>query len=354
MELREIIRKNINEALGVPENIYETAIQLYDIIINKVEGLNVNSEGEYGFGVRGEFRIADYKFDSVEVTFSIEYKDKLDNPEIIGMSVNNESRKTDDFRLKNVKSKTLELEIKFLVSKSYDFNGFMDFLKSNRNMIIASFSHELKHFYVSNKKIYDNAQERALYDAVSRKGFGVWPIDKFLHDIYYTTVNESLVRPSEVSAAIRNNDISQKDFLEFLKDNDTYLNLKRISQFTYEGLRKELEEDIERVTQFLNRIDINTDNMTDKEKIDEILRLVMINVGNWTIKNYSETLTTSFLEQLVGFEGEKQKVFDKFVRRYQKFNTTEEFFRFYEKLFHFVGKNMIKKISKLYAITKKS
>lgn len=357
--MKYIDNKNIvlKEAFGVPDNLYETALMVYENILTKIKNLkksDLDEDDEYMIQFSGDFRIADFNFRDVQITFKIIETEQLKKPEIVSMSVESESRTTDDLKLKNIKNKTANLTIVIGLPEGFDYNGLTELMVEEKNFIIESLSHELKHHYDSNKKIYDNTYQRARYSGVSRKRFGIWPIDKFLHDIYYTTITENLVRTSEIASAIRNNDISQKDFLKFLKDNDTYKNLRRISNFTYEGLVDEIYKEMDKVDIFLKRLEYDVNDMSDEEKVNEILRLVMVNVGNWTVNSYRDLITTSFLERLVGFEGEKEKIFQRFVNRNHGFKTPEEFFRFYEKLFKFVGKNMIRKVAKLYAITKKS
>jgi hypothetical protein len=61
-----------------------------------------------------------------------------------------------------------------------------------------------------------------------------------------------------------------------------------------------------------------------------------------------------FIQSILGFKGEKEKVFNKFVNRVRRFNNYEDFFNFEEKNFKFVANKMLRKIAKLYAIIEKS
>ena len=356
METKDKIRNVIKEALGVPDNLYETSQKLFDKIIPKFKGFDeslLDNENSLTIGFQDKFRIADFEFSKVFITFYFEKVKKIKKPEIIAMSSESESEKTKDFRLRMIRKKTLKLNVKVILPENFDFKDFDNFLKTEKKEIIESLNHELKHSYDAFKKIYDNPYERALYNAMSTKRFGIWTIDRFFHDLYYTTVNESLVRPSEVAAAIRNNEISQKEFLNFLYDNDTYKNLRRISEFNYETFRLELVQEIKKIDKLLKKLGYDVETMSIDEKIDEVLRLMMVNISNWTISEFQGILTSQFMEQLLGFTGEKERIFQKFKNRYHRFNTPEEFFRYYEKLFKYVGDKMIRKIAKLYAITKR-
>lgn len=348
------MKKNLKEALGVPENLYETSIQIYNRLVNALKRV---SKDDFVPGVgkqlkfRGQFRISDFPFSTVKFQVGVEPNKKVEFPELISMVIRSESLKTDDFRLKTVKSKTIDLLAIIVVPEDYDYTKLSEFITTQRDEIIQNLSHELKHGYDHEKKPYDNPHQRAEYMASINKSFNIPSVDRFLHDIYFISVNENLVRPSEVMAAIKNNQISQKDFLAFLRSHETYLNLKRISQFTTTQLKSDLSKDMKYVNRFLKKLDFDVDTMTDRKKINEILRLVWVNLTNWKIQEFQKILTSSFIEELLGFEGEKQKVFERFVKRNQRFKNYREFFNFYENHFQNVANLMIKKIAKLYAIT---
>ena len=343
--------KFLNEALGVPDNLYETSLQIYDKILSKLKDLKSSDINGLNLVFKGKFRISDFEFSTVNVDIHFIIEPKISEPDIMSMGVETESKKTKNFRLKFIKKKSLTLSLNVVIPENYDLSNFYDLVESKKNILIVALNHELKHGYDSYKKIYDNLHRRAQYDAVVNKISGIWAVDVFFHDIYFTTLIENLVRPSEISAAIKLNQISQKEFLNFLYDNDTYKNLKRISEFTYDKFKQRLKSDIDSVSKFLSNFLENVDEMSEEEKINEMLRLIRINITNWTIQNYKSILKTDFYEELIGFSGEKEKFFRKVINRLQRFKNTDEFFKFYENQFQFVGRQMIKKIAKLYALT---
>lgn len=357
MELRNLIKKVISEALGVPNNLYETSVELYEKILPELKDIDrssLDSENTYVLSLYDKFRIADFYFNKIVVEIRFYFSKEIQKPLLFGYSVNQQTEQTSNLKYKIIKSQDINLSILLAIPENYDFDELTNFFISEKKELIQSFSHELKHAYDSYKEIYDNPYERALYSGVARKKFGIKPIDIFLHDIYYVLVTENLVRPSEVEAAIRNNDISQKEFLNFLKTNETYVNLKRISEFSYDNLKEELSNYMKEIDNLLNELKVyNIDDKTDDEKIDEVLRLVMVNVSNWTLEKFQELLVSSFFERIMGLSGEKQRMLERFAARNRRFKSAQEFFEYYEKLFRYVGKNMIKKIAKLYAMTKK-
>ena len=101
-----------------------------------------------------------------------------------------------------------------------------EYLKKEKNEIISSITHELKHKYDDYKKPKNSLTARGEYSAYTNRGFGdIDPINKFLHHLYFTHSIENLVRPSELAGSIQSGEISKKDFYNFLMDNRIYKEL---------------------------------------------------------------------------------------------------------------------------------
>lgn len=351
------MRSLLSEALGVPENIYKTAVQVYKSILNVLKSKSItdfdsDTEIDKKITIRGNFKISDYLFDQINFTINIKKFQFVEEPTMFSMTITADAKLTDKLKIKSIVNNYLNISMLIGVPEDFDVKNIVRFFIEKRPEIIENLSHELKHGYDRFKRPNENPAKRAEYNAVSGKRFGLIPIDTFLHDMYYATVSESLVRPSEIEAAIRNNRISQKDFLNFLQKNETYTNLKRISNFSTTNLKSELKKDIPKIDRFLRKINVDIDGLSDDEKVDELLRLVWVNVTNWNIENMKDILTTSFLEKVIGFSGEKERVFRRFITRNTRFKNYQEFFNYYENYLHDVANKMIKKISKLYAIIK--
>lgn len=344
--------KIINEVLGVPDNLYETSVQVYEKILkstNRIKQTKTSPNDEYEVKFRGKFRISDYEFSTINLKLEVKDNSHFKEPEIASMSFEMSYRRTDKFGLKNLVGNDITLLITIINPEGQSLD-FFEFFKKNKNSMISGLSHELKHAYDHFKSKFSDPKERSIYSAVSGKHTGVDALDILLHDIYFTTMTENLVRPSEIVADIKNNKISQKEFLKFLTNSVIYKNLKRISNFSYSNLRKQLENEIQNVDSLLKYLEIDITNKTKDERIDEVLELFLDNLMNWSIENYHQLLVTHPFEVLLGFTKQKQKVFDKFVQRQTKLKTPKNFFEFYEKKFNTVGNLMIRKIAKLYSI----
>jgi hypothetical protein len=355
-ELRLSIRQVLLERLGVPEGILETAENLYEDIIRELDQNTFNeNEKEYEFNFNANYKISDLEIDSVKVYFEINKWNDISKKDyvILGYATPFESTSYNDSEKLTIVTSFDEfiVKFKFLVPQDWQFEELVNLIKKNKSDILNSLSHELMHAYDSHKSGYDDASERANYQAAQSVSFGIDPIDTFLHLLYFTHAAENVVRPTEIAMAIKSGKVSQKNFLNFLKDNETYKMLDKARNFSYEKLKNELKDfipDIDRIGQKMNH------NMgsNDEEKIDEILRIVYVNLINNKAQSYVNLMTSNIIEKMLGLQGKKGEQFQKFLRKIQKFNNTKDFFVNEEKLFKFVANNMIKKISKLYDMTK--
>ena len=128
--------------------------------------------------------------------------------------------------------------------------------------------------------------------------------------------------------------------------------MRDINNFTYEGLKSELKDYIPQIDGVLNRTTNETFN-TDEEKIDEILRLVYVNLVNNTLNTTKSIMVNNFFEELMGFHGEKDELFRKIANSVIKFENNEKNFYLYEeKKFKRISGIMMKKLSKLYSMAK--
>ena len=350
-----IIRNIIREALGVPSNILEVSQRAYNRILSWVKNLT-KEDFESGKGAnvifRVDLRISDYHFSTMKVKLGVDEHPNVIEPEIISMAVRSQSKKTDELRLEPIKTKTVDLVIVMVVPENFHYEELDTFFIENENEILNNLAHEFKHVYDHFKKQSESPYERAEYQSVLAFGFNVEPMDRFLHDIYYISSSENLVRPSEVASAIKTGKISQSDFLNFLRSNETYRNLKRISEFDIEKFKSEILRNKKQLNSLLRQVKIKPKTMTDEEKVNAALQILYSSITNAKISQFEEMIKTSFLEELLGFQEEKKKIFERFVRRNSRFeNNPEGFVEYYKKLFNFVGKKMIRKIAKLYAMT---
>jgi hypothetical protein len=358
MNLRETISKVIKEALGVPDNIYETSVDVYNEILKQLDQpphiKHDDDEVKLYFMIEKGLRISDFLLPRILIEFTIHVDEDYEEFELVSMNVQSETeRPTEDnpSKLKKTEVEDLIMNSVFVGPETFVLEDFKKFIISIKSEFITSISHELKHAYDHTKGEYESVEYRAGYNAIAGKKFNINCVDLFFHDLYYVMASENLVRPTEIATAIKENKISQKDFLKFLNNNTTYQNLKRISQFTLEGFKDCLRKETKSVDKFFYHVG-GGEGLSEEEKVNKIIELVYINLVNWKVEAFKEILTSEFIEEILGFRGQKKKTFQKFINKISRFEKNpEDFFRYEEKNFRDVADKMIRKISKLHAIT---
>ena len=358
MELNKIIKKVLREAVGVPEGIVETAELVYGQLMSELKSLNSISEDDekLHFRLNGDYQISDYKFKKIDLTLEIIRTDQVDKGTLVGMSFNFKSR-LDNNTFKVIHQPTkkkIELSVSVAIPEDGDLNSVVQELENEKEMSISSLSHELMHSYDKFKKPISNPSQRADYEAYKNIRFGIEPIDDFLHNLYFIHSIENIVRPSEIAADLKSGSINKEGFLVFLKNNRVYKKLKEINSFTYEGLKKELLNHVNIIRERLVQSGIDIIPEDNEELVNTVLDLLRINLVNGKGTVLKQDLTTNFFEEMMGFSGKKEEVFRNYVKRIQKYDNTDDFFRNEEKMFKRTSYDLIKKIHKLYSILDKN
>lgn len=344
--------KMITEELGVPKGIVEVAENLCEEIIDAMSSFT-EREDKYPIELFVDYNISDLNIKKVNIEISMVKSDQMtdDDFEIIQYSVLLRTRRTGKEKMDIVTDLTSPtIVIRIGTSKNYKLSNLVEFIKSKKNDLISSITHELMHIYESFKYPYSNARKKAEYKAYQNIFFGIKPIDDFLYLLYFVHSIENVVRPSELSADIKLNKVSQKNFLEFLENYETYKNLNMARRFSYDGLKKELKNYIPQIDDLGEHIG-ESFGETDEEKIDEVLRLLWVNITNEKGEKYMEMMSTNSLSQIFGLPSQNSKVTKKYIRKLVKYNNAIDFFTDMEKNLKFVSDKMIRKISKLYAMT---
>jgi hypothetical protein len=347
-------KKILNERLGVPEGIIDVSKNLYNDIIDIFFKKLSKYKRTYNFTIKPKlpYQIKDFTIDKVELEITLHETDQTDVVDFIGMSVKSNFSK--DFSgekpkfINDIKS-TSKIEFDLVVPEVWDVNMVKEYLQNKKVKIISSFAHELKHEYDDFKSKTFSLVERINYN-VARKMMG-WlkPLNDFSYYLYFISKIESLVRTTEISTELDLMGVTKKQFLNFLLKNRTYKLLKDIQNFSFGNLKNNLLEYIKEIEKIFDEIEIDYSDMSDSEKVDEILRLYVVNFSNKKFKDYLRYMTDSFMDDILGFSEKKENWIEKYKRTISKYENNEiKFFENSEKLFKFVSTKMIKKISKLY------
>jgi hypothetical protein len=347
-----IRKQKLNEAAGVPNFIFDSSVNIYQEILNQIK-TDTDEEDEKFFEIDIDFKIGDLNFDKVNFTLSfVEYDG--DEYQWIKMGIRNKSQLTPEFFFEHqIIEGEIDLILDIAVPNNWEYQKFIELFINHRKKMIESISHELMHVYENNKKGIQDTRDLAEYVAAGKVKTGIIPLDQFSHFLYYITMIENIVRPSEVHTYLKLNQANRKSFMELLKDNDTYKKLVEIRNFSYQGLRKQLLGLIPEIENFFNEAGVENDeyeNLDDEGKVNMFLQIYYNSLTHAKANTLHEMLTTNFLEAIAGFIGDKDIFFRKFLKRISRFESFEEFFLYEESKFKFVADKMIKKISKVYSL----
>ena len=366
--------KFINEALGVPDSILTAAEEMFDIVVNDVKSID-EKEDTYAFSGDLDFELGDKKkivIDGYELTVNVEELDGYDgNVLVMSMGMGQSFNFDREVMMKRIEpSTTAEIEITFGVSENWEPHELYDTIMKERVKYLSSIAHELKHKYDKQAKELDLVGRDAEYTATQRMStFGIPVIDhKFFRYVYYISIAENLVRTTEVASELKSKNITKSQFKEFLENNNVYKEFIEIKNFTFNSLIEGMKEQMDRVDALLEYIGADPENMSENEKIDEVLNLVYVNLVNLRmgifndmisdkadeIRNFLKLMSKnvpSFME-----DDDKEKMDNlrsKFLNYLIKFqNDPTGFFEAECEKFNYISTKMLKKISKLYALAK--
>lgn len=353
--MRDLIKKILNESVGVPSGILESSEELYKLILEEIKSFDDEIEGYYGFELNTEFKISDLKINKVIVDLTFEMVDDIKEVEYYSMAILQNAA----FDNKIMKLKTIivpgviRLSINMAGPKNTTMKDIIDYFTNKRNLLISTLSHELGHAYNNYKQNLVPIKGIGSYMGITKTSFPFRPIQTFLFYMYYTHTIENLVRPIEISSLMRTGDIDREGFYDFITNNETYQMLKKIGQFSYEKMREDLKKHSDSIRKFL-RYHPNIKNLnTDDQLVDELLRVVYINLVNNTTEQINNIMTTGEQESLLGFVGKKEEKFLDLVDFFSKFeNNIEGFYKYEEKNMKRVSEKMLKRLSKLWSLVK--
>jgi hypothetical protein len=358
-------KKIINEALGVPKHILDVAEKMYQIVLRDLKSIT-EKQDEYEFDGVTYFDLGDKKqipIRSYTLTVEVTETDQIDDGVQIG-SMGMGQQFTFDrgimMRL-NRESNEADFHIKFYGAENWEPKDLVDWFENNRSVAESSLAHELKHKYDHQVKRKGLIGNEAQYIAHQNLPNVLIPQvdDQFYRYLYFTDAIEASVRATEVASSMRSQGIKKSEFRDFLKNNRVFKNMMEIKNFTFEKLIRGVYENLDTVNGIFDAIGVDTESMSDKDKVKKILELIYVNIANKKIDTFDNYVDRgqdsflSFIRQLGGVVDEEEvKVrqikqnFRNFVAKYE--NNPLGFFKAEIDKFHRVSDQVIRKIGKLY------
>jgi len=356
--MKDLIKKILKEALGVPEGILESTEKIFQSITEELNSLpkKVENDGDYTFYISTNISISDYVLKNIILHLMFKADNEKERVDFYAMGYQNVSQfNNKTYRIVNVITpETIEVTINLSGPEKTTKKDIKNYFKSDKSKLMSALSHELGHAYNLYKKGGSDVKSMARYRAYTDLYFPIKEVNDFIYNLYYIHSVENIVRPIEVASEMKSGNINKENFYEFITNNDTYKKLKKINEFSYENFRNELFKNTKKIKSFLIRIGVEESKLeTDEEIVDELLKVVYVNLTNKSISTTMNMMITNPMEELFGFgiiDISKEEMFTKIARSFAKYhNDVEKFFKMEAKNFKYYSTKMLKKISKLYA-----
>lgn len=360
-EQYERLSGEMEEALGVPEGILDAGEEIYDLIVQNLEDFQggIRKLTKDGFDIDKEFTVGGHTFNKIKVKFDVEKHPNAKKADMVGMSSENESELDDRLVFRSVRDpQEITIGFKFFVEPGKDINAIKKYLKKHRNADIPTLSHEIMHAFRDVKQKTEPLHQRAGYSTIQRHRdfFGFIPeLNEFLFNSYFIHAIENVVRPTELAAEMRINNVSRKEFLNFFLNSEIIKRLKEIQNFSYEDLKEKMHssENIDKIKEMLEIAGVDYEDEDDDEVVDKFLKMFLVTLTKKKNQLMHKYLANNFYELVIGLSDVKEKFFNKYLAQTTKFGDDyETYFKNEEENFHKVSTMMFKKLAKLYAMAK--
>ena len=364
--LRQIVSRVINEAVGVPNNITNVGEKLYNKLIDKLDklsssGYDMNDLENETITIGIDDKINDVQIDSVDVSFKF-----ITHEEMTPVAYQNRVKarlSSDELSMEYKEFENeIDLNLVFTITPETTIEDLKNYFVKEKSDTMSSFTHELKHTYDQVKRAKANLKTKAEYEVISERGFGVYPIDKVIRNLYFISSIENLVRPSEIYSRIQSSNITKKEFYDFFMNDTIIQKLIEIRDYNFELFIDDLRKNIEDCEQFLRRVGEYEDGMSEDDVIEKTLNLAYINLTNWKTDALQEYLQIGGIQDLMdeimfGRDRKQEKI--NFLVGYQESLTRykDDPIEFYKDEINessSVAGRMFKKLSKLFSLVKES
>ncbi len=352
------MKKFLDEAVGVPEGIIDSAKKLYAQVINQIgtKGFDepITQDVKEQFKFNTNIKIVNLNIVSVDLNVYLEFHDV---DKIFFTQAGFASQTNIDYgEFKFIKNNNVgfsEFKLKFALPEGKEFttDDILNFIALNEEETVSTLAHELKHAYDEYVLGYETITDRVNYASITKfHGFGLPSIRNFFHYLYLATNAEIVVKPTEIASRMEHNQINKKEFLSFLLKDKTYNEFKYMSEITFEKFYQEILEDEDRIIHLFERSNIEVPESTT-ELINNLFNYLYVEFINNKLDILKDVLTENISEHILGLQGPKHEYFVRTMKKFTKYkNNPEDFFNNEIKYLNFIGNKMLKRLSKLYSI----
>jgi len=340
----------MTEEVGVPRNIEKAGETLYNEILSQFKKHNddvINDSSNFEIEFNTNLIISEKprkQLNITDINLKVDFTE-INRDKVLLMSAGYNPRPEIDknrwMLVNNNDPKELYVRLSFgYPDTDYHTTKFSDVINyciSNSTQLISSLTHELKHAYDYYVKPQESVKDFAHYMGIVKTNrFNLDIINNFFHLLYLATQTELLVKPSEVYSEMTLGGVNQKKFLEFILNNNTYKEFKKMREYTFNELT--------------NGIIDETSGLNPKD----VLRAVYINMSQIKLDTVSQYATDFFEDMMYQMSGVKSKGHEFTEKYYDEISKYQdkplEYFKQQVKHLNKVGDTMIRKIGKLYSI----
>jgi hypothetical protein len=357
------------EALGVPDGITEAAIMIYDKVMYAIPNNygfdDLNDINDKRIQINTDLQVSDYKFNNFSLQFNLIENDD-DELRIISFGSGNPMKMTSNGyeSMSILKNYGVGFALRIvLTAPRYITGGIIkQKLNSERESIIGVLAHEIMHTYNYYKNKKGNLPRELIYHLSTANNTGLRGVDNFFKCIYFGSLIETVVHASEIGSELKVRGIDRNNFLKFMLSHDTIVNLKFVSQYTFDKFITDLKSQIEDIKYSMQSANIPIPNNED-EIIFTFLRVywkTLIDNGVEKIKDMvidfndiNQLLYMNRFGKSMHEDTMKDVIRKVFMIRKEK--NEESFKRFFEKEINyasFMAKKNLRKLFKLYAMAK--
>ena len=378
MDKKKLLLGDLNEKLGVPDNLIEISREIFIDFINELRetsevrsnlSIERNKKVTIKVSDRSGYNIADFKFHSVTININAEVDpQQIAKVQMVGLGFAYSSQLSSVTQYKyshtdpDMDNINLEVRISGLKTTAWG-DVYESFITYNRAKLISSLPHELMHAYTLYKKGSNPASNDARYATFASFKTGLSFIDEMLYLLYFTEFLENLVRPPEFASLLKDNNVSKKSFKQFLLDSELYQILKAAQTFDYDELKNFVKSNpagAVAADAFLTHTGINTKGFSDDAKVERMFQIVFMLIKNNQAEVYRDLLKSTITKAQIAqsrlnntpiqFSKMQEEAWDSFISTLNKFKDDQydEYFRYQQKLMNRKAEKTIRKVAKLF------
>lgn len=370
MKLVKSLKKILNEALGVPDNLHEVSEQVYNEVLQFLKQ-NVDyyetleDVGNLKFELYGPWQIADMTIQIIEMSITfMDYKE----PALAKMHFNAKQNISIPNVVSNV-GEEIRIGIDFAGPEDEYVGQVIDYFENQKPKMVSFLSHELKHAYDFHKKGEHKIEKYVEYAASQKNIVNIGILVDFLFYNYYLHEFENAVRPSEIYSYLRSIGTTKESFLKDFKQSEIVKQLDICRKLTYDQFLDELYQNISTIYGILkdrqNTVDF--DMKTDQDSLIQfflyLVRTRMLNIQAEIMAQLVTPDPNDIIRIMMGggsFQNEEffknfvrkitsgQRYFETNFNKEQSANLNEEFFEKKIKTLNFNAEKMFRKLAKIY------